>query len=383
MILAAFVYPTFIMRTTNFFRPAGNANIGAQRVITLQRRLCAFLRDPTFKAVTKGTPGLSYFMKGYQARCKMNSSSTVPSIVTGGHIISPHQPAQPDWLDQTTYPFQSHYFSLDGHRIHYIDEGSGPLLLFLHGNPLWSFQYRHIIPPLQKQFRCIAMDYPGFGLSEARPGFTNTIMGNSALVERFIQALALSDITLVVFDVSVSIGLGIVARRPEWFRALVISNGFAWPLTEDPAINNFIRIVASPFFRFLVVNFNLLLRYTVSGLDRQSKSRLSKSEQAAYLMPFADRRKRHHQHDLFRSIVNSHDYLLDLKNRLPELHHFPVLLAFADGDPTYKAGWLQRYEGIFPDHTSVRIEGSHHFPQEYDPNAVVRAIQGWWDDEMA
>jgi pimeloyl-ACP methyl ester carboxylesterase len=100
-------------------------------------------------------------------------------------------------------------------------------------------------------------------------------------------------------------------------------------------------------------------------------------------MPFADRGRRRHQHDLFRSIVNSRDYLLDLKNRLPELRHFPVLLAFADGDPTYKAGWLQRYERIFPEHTSVRIEGSHHFPQEYDPEAMVRAIREWWDREMA
>jgi haloalkane dehalogenase len=181
------------------------------------------------------------------------------------------------------------------------------LLLFLHGNPLWSFQYRHIIAPLRKTFRCIALDYPGFGLSEAGPGYTNTLTGNSTLVERFIQTLALSDITLVVFDTSVSIGLGAVARHPEWFRALVISNGFAWPLSEDPGINRFIRIVASPFFRFLVVNFNLLLRYTVSGLDRQSKSRLSKAEQRAYLMPFKDRRRRRHQHDLFRSITNSTD----------------------------------------------------------------------------
>jgi haloalkane dehalogenase len=313
----------------------------------------------------------------------MNPVSTRHDPVTVNSPSAHFQAARPAWLDGADYPFQSRYLSLDGHRIHYIDEGSGPILLFLHGNPLWSFQYRHIIAPLRVQFRCIALDYPGFGLTEARPGFTNTLMGNSTLVERFVQTLALRDITPVVFDTSVSIGLGVVARHPEWFRALVISNGFAWPLGEDPAIYNFIRIVASSFFRFLVINFNLLLRYTVAGLDSQSKARLSKAERNAYLMPFANRLTRHHQHDLFRSIVDSRDYLLDLKNRLPELRHFPVLLAFADGDPTYKAGWLQRYEVIFPDHTSVLIKGSHHFPQEYDPGAMVRAIQDWWNREMA
>jgi haloalkane dehalogenase len=306
----------------------------------------------------------------------MSQLSSVPHQAAGGRTFSLSQAAQPDWLDRSDYPFQSRYLSLDGQRIHYIDEGSGPLLLFLHGNPLWSFQYRRMITPLRQRFRCVAMDYPGFGLSEARPDFTNTLTGNSALVERFIQALALADITLVVFDTSVSIGLGVVARRPEWFRALVISNGFAWPLTEDPGIHRFIRIVASGFFRFMVVNFNLLLRYTVANLG------LSETEQRAYLMPFADRRRRRHQHDLFRSIVNSRDYLLDLKSRLPDIRNFPVLLAFADGDPTYQAGWLERYQGIFPNHHSVRIEGSHHFPQEYNPEAMVRAIQDWWDAKM-
>jgi haloalkane dehalogenase len=293
------------------------------------------------------------------------------------------QAAQPEWLDKSAYPFQSHFLFLDGHRLHYIDEGSGPLLVFLHGNPLWSFQYRHMIRPLREQFRCIALDYPGFGLSEARAGFTNTLTGNSTLVEHFIKALSLTDITLVVFDTSVSIGLGVVARHPEWFRALILSNGFAWPLTEDSTIYRFVKIVASPLFRFMIVNFNMLLRYTVSGLVRQSKTKLTQAEKQAYLMPFADKGRRRHQHDLFRSIVNSQDYLLNLKGCLIDIRDFPTLLAFADNDPTYKAGWLQRYESIFPNHNSVRIEGSHHFPQEYDPGAMVKAIREWWENKMS
>jgi haloalkane dehalogenase len=287
-----------------------------------------------------------------------------------------HQTSQPTWLDRSEYPFQSRYLSLDGHHIHYIDEGMGPTLLFLHANPLWSFQYRVIIASLRDHFRCIALDYPGFGLSKPRQGYISTLTANSTLVEHFIQALDLRDITLVAHDASVAIGLGAAVRHPDWFRALVISNGFAWPLTEDPSINSFIRIVASGFFRFMVINFNLLARYTTFNL------KISKVAKRAYLMPFADKALRHHQHDLFQSIVNSRDYLLDLKSRLSELKDFPVLLAFADSDPTYKAGWLQRYEGIFSNHTSVRVEGSHHFPQEYNPGVIANAILDWWDQKL-
>jgi haloalkane dehalogenase len=284
---------------------------------------------------------------------------------------------QPDWLDPAIFPFESHYLNLDGHRIHYIDEGSGPLLLFLHANPLWSLQYRHIIAPLREHFRCVALDYPGFGLSEALSGYVQSLKDNSTLVEQFIQALDLRDIALVAHDTSVSIGLGVVTRHPDWFKALVLSNSFAWPLREDPAIYRFIRVVASSPFRFMIINFNFLLRYTVGNLKD-----LSAAERRAYLMPYADKSRRRHQHDLFRGIINGEDYLMDLKNRLPEISHLPTLLAFADADPTAKSGWLERYQEIFPQHRSVPVVGSHHFPQEYNPAAMVQAIQIWWDETI-
>ena len=101
------------------------------------------------------------------------------------------------------------------------------MLLFLHANPLWSYQYRKIIASLRGRFRCVALDYPGFGLSKARADYTTTLTANSTLVERFIQALDLTSITLAAHDSSVSIGLGVVARHPDWFHALVISNGIS------------------------------------------------------------------------------------------------------------------------------------------------------------
>jgi haloalkane dehalogenase len=308
--------------------------------------------------------------------------STAQERVADRRTFAPTQITRPAWLDHAVYPFQSRFVNIDGNRLHYIDEyideGNGPTLLFLHANPLWSFQYRHIIEPLRSRFRCVALDYPGFGLSEARPGFITTLAGNSNLVEQFIRTLNLDEITLVAHDASVSIGLGIVTRQPTWFRSLILSNGFAWPLSEDPSIHRFIKVVASPFFRFMLVNFNVLVRWTVANF-----SKLSEVEARAYLMPHTGRGLRHHQHDFFRSIVNRDEYLSTLKRRLPEIAHFPTLLLFADNDPTYKAGWMQRYEHIFPRHESVRIEGSHHFPQEYNPAVMVQAITTWWEQEMA
>ena len=74
------------------------------------------------------------------------------------------------WVDDELFPFESRFVDIDGHSVHYVDEGSGPTLLFLHGNPTWSFVYRDVIESLRDEFRCVAVDYPKFRLSSAAPG---------------------------------------------------------------------------------------------------------------------------------------------------------------------------------------------------------------------
>ncbi len=100
----------------------------------------------------------------------------------------------PQWLDRALFPFTSRFLNIAGNRVHYIDEGSGPTLLLLHGNPTWSFLYRHIVHRLAQHFRCIALDYPGFGLSRAAPGYGYNPREHSTVLERFVDALDLSDL---------------------------------------------------------------------------------------------------------------------------------------------------------------------------------------------
>jgi haloalkane dehalogenase len=107
---------------------------------------------------------------------------------------------RPKWLDEKLFPFQSRFVNIEGHRIHYVDEGSGPTLVLLHGNPTWPFLYRHIILRLSTWFRCVALDYPGFGLSSARPGYSFKPRENSTVLERFVLALDLNEIGLMVQD---------------------------------------------------------------------------------------------------------------------------------------------------------------------------------------
>jgi pimeloyl-ACP methyl ester carboxylesterase len=68
---------------------------------------------------------------------------------------------RPAWVPDDLYPFADRYADVAGCVVHHVDEGSGPPLLLLHGNPTWSFLYRKIISGLRDRHRCIAVDYPG------------------------------------------------------------------------------------------------------------------------------------------------------------------------------------------------------------------------------
>src|SRR6266700_3054485 len=308
---------------------------------------------------------------------------------------------RPQWLDEKLYPFQSRFVEVEGNRVHYIDEGSGPTLFFVHPGVGWSFMYSDIIQELRGRYRCVALDLPGFGLSPAAPGYQHTLTGDSRLLERFISTLGLTDVTLFSHDLTGSIALGVVARRPEWFRAVVILPSFAWPVESYRKVYPMIQLIGSPIFRFLSTHFNFFLEYTLKNITKKPKQPFSDLEKQAYRGPNLDRAVRGSPHDLYKSVTKSHDYLVDLEQRLSAISapirpangasastygaekEMPALLIFGDQDATIKMGWLARLERIFPRHRTIIMKGSHHFPQIYDSAAVASAIRSFWGEEIA
>ena len=292
---------------------------------------------------------------------------------------------RPDWVDEALYPFKSRFIQLDGSQVHYIDEGKGPTILFLHANATWSFIYRNIIKDLRQDFRCVALDYPGFGLSTAADGFSYSIVDHAKIVEKFVLQLDLSDVTLVAHDSGGTIGMGAAGRHPERFRALVTSNSFAWTLDNYPDILRFLKIVGSGFFGFLNSTFNLLPRSIVAlGVG---KSKLTAAGKAAYLGPFAKRSSRRAINLLFRSLVNERAYLSEVEAGLEKLKTLPTLNVWGSGDAASKAGFLGHWERVFPNHRTVIVfEGNMtngHFPQETATDKWIAAFRSWWKDEVA
>jgi haloalkane dehalogenase len=131
---------------------------------------------------------------------------------------------RPSWVPTHLYPFEDRYADVAGCRLHYVDEGSGPPLLLLHGNPTWSFLYRNVILGLRERYRCIAVDYPGFGLSAPRPGYGFRPAEHAEVVEGLVEQLDLTGITMMVQDWGGPIGFAVATRRPERFARFVVGN---------------------------------------------------------------------------------------------------------------------------------------------------------------
>jgi haloalkane dehalogenase len=134
------------------------------------------------------------------------------------------------FADLPDYPFTPNYLELDRLRMHAVDEGSGKPVLFLHGEPTWSFLWRHVIPPVVASGRrAVAPDLIGFGRSD-KPTDQGwyTYDRHVALVTRFVDVLDLRDIALVVHDWGGLIGLRFAVENAERIERLVILDTGVW-----------------------------------------------------------------------------------------------------------------------------------------------------------
>jgi haloalkane dehalogenase len=272
------------------------------------------------------------------------------------------------------YPFESRYENLDEARVHYVDEGSGPPLLLLHGNPTWSFLYRELIAGLRDRFRCIAPDYPGFGRSQAARGYGFTPAEHAHVVEQLILRLDLTGVTMMVQDWGGPIGFAAATRHPDRFAAFVIGNTWAWPKT-DLATQLFSRLMGGPIGRFLILRRNLFVEGVLPGGVRRKE--LPEAVMDAYREPFPDPESRRPLHIFPREILRSAPFLAEIERGLPALRDRPALIVWPTKDVAFRERERRRWEEVFPNHRTVTLEGAGHYIQEDAAEEIVTAIREW------
>jgi len=286
----------------------------------------------------------------------------------------PAQPTRPSWLPARLFPFESRFVDVDGARVHYVDEGDGSPLLLLHGNPTFSFLYRDIITGLRERFRCIAVDHPGFGLSAAPAGYRFTPAEHADVLEKVVQRLDLTGVTMMVQDWGGPIGFAVATRNPERFSAFVIGNTWAWP-KSDPGTQVFSRTLGGPLGRYLIGQRNFFIeRIIPSGVRRK---KLPAEVMDVYRGPFPTPESRRPMYVFPREILKSRPFLANIEAGLAKLTDRRVLLVWPTKDVAFRAAELRRWEQLFPDHRTVVLEGAGHYIQEDAPDEIVAAIRNW------
>lgn len=276
------------------------------------------------------------------------------------------------WLDKTEYPFTSRYFTINGQKLHFIDEGEGETVLFVHGTPSWSFDYRHIIKNLKKNYRCIAIDHIGFGLSDKPEHYDYSTLNHSKTLEKFVLENRFDNLTLVVHDFGGVIGLHFAMQYPEKIKRLVIMNSWLWSSESDPDYVQVKNILKSPFLPHLYRYLNFSARFVMPSSFGENK--MSKQIRHQYTKPFANKTQRNGTIAFAMSLLHDQDWFEQLWNQRHTLSSKPVLFIWGMKDPVIKPQHLGKFQLGFPNSTTVRLETSGHFPQEEQPEAVTNAI---------
>lgn len=282
------------------------------------------------------------------------------------------------------YPFAAHYRTVNGVRIHFVDEGSGEPVVLLHGDPTWGFLYRNFIPALARRHRCIVPDHMGMGKSETPPSpYPYRLSHHIANLEALLLELDLRAITMVLHDWGGPVGLGVAVRHPGRIKRLVLMNTWAAAAWPGAPLSRLLEIVRSERGERFVLERNGYLDPALAGLTLHHE-KLTPAVMSAYRAPFPTPESRRALLCWSRDISvdegdPSYAEMKRIENGLAAFAVIPTLLAWGMRDPVVTPPVLRWWQDRFPRAVSREAEDASHFLQEDAPEQVV----GWIAEFLA
>ena len=276
------------------------------------------------------------------------------------------------------YPFKSCYFDLGNERMHYVDEGNGPAVVMLHGNPTWSFYYRELIKGLRDGYRVVAPDHIGCGLSDKPQDYDYTLAAHIQNVSNLLDHLSLDDVTLAVHDWGGAIGFGWAMRNPDCVRRFILFNTAAffgpcplrirlcrWPILGDVAVRG----------------LNAFARGAVYFACKR-RERMTGPVKRGYLLPYDNFANRVAMLRFVRDIPlqrgqPSYRVLEDIEDALPLFRDRPMLICWGGRDFCFNDWYLDAWEARFPSAEVHRFEDAGHYVLEDAGERILLLIRGF------
>jgi haloalkane dehalogenase len=206
------------------------------------------------------------------------------------------------------------------------------------------------------------------------PRYGYTPKEHSAVLERFVERLALKELTIMVQDWGGPIGLGLAGRRPELVRRLIIGNTFAWPLAGDRRVRTFSGVFGGPIGWSLTWAFNFVPRFFFArGLAHKPAPEVLKM----YLAPWRRRARRRAAVIGPRQLIAASAYLKEVEASLGSFADRPTLIVWGMQDFAFRAAERTRFERIFAQHTTVLLDDASHFLQEDAGERIAEAFRAF------
>lgn len=278
----------------------------------------------------------------------------------------------PSWLQPSLYPFTSRSLQLQAGTMHYIDEGEGEVILFIHGTPTWSFLYRNQVRKLSENYRCIALDHIGFGLSDKPENFSGTPQAHTHNLEQFIDALQLDNITLVVHDFGGPIGLAYAIMHPEKIKRIVVMNTWLWQIHDKKAVQKVDKFLRSSIGKFLYLTVNFSTKFLLKQ-GFYNKKILTKNIHAHYIQAFPNKSSRYAPWRIGKALLGSSGWYQQQWEQREVITHKPFLVLWGIKDTFITSEYLQTWKNTLRHARIIEYECGH-FVQEEKAEEVTKEI---------
>jgi pimeloyl-ACP methyl ester carboxylesterase len=274
------------------------------------------------------------------------------------------------------YPFTSHFHDLNGLKLHYIDEGKGPVIVMIHGNPTWSFYYRNLIHKLKKNYRVVAIDHIGCGLSDKPQKYDYTLSQHIDNVLSVIGALNIDRFSLVLHDWGGAIGMGVAGRSPDKVDKIVVMNTAAFRSSRIPFR---IRLCRIPLLGEVLVR--LFNGFAWPATFMAVRNTMNDKVKNGYLAPYNSWKNRIATHRFVLDIPLSEDHpsyhtLVEVEAGLDEIKKLgvPLLIVWGGKDFCFNDSFYNEWKERFPDAESTYYADAGHYVLEDKKDEVNERI---------
>ena len=280
---------------------------------------------------------------------------------------------QPLWLNKRLFPFESKWIEVEGDQLHYIDEGKGETILFVHGTPEWSFGWRDLIKELKNSYRCIAIDLLGFGLSHKPQNGDYTCQAHYKRLEKFIQQLDLKNFNLIANDFGGGISLPYAIHHPEHVNKIMLFNTWMWSLKNDTHYSGPAKVMNTFLGKIMYLNLNFPVNIIMPAAFGDKK-KLTKTIHAHYKNALPNAASRVGAYAFAKELMNASDWWQSNWNQLEKIADKPFLIFWGMKDSFVPPKELEKWKSKLPTAKVVVFEDAGHFVQEEKPEEMAIEI---------